>query len=626
MKVTADLRDLVSSSPISCQYKRILWFSVLSMLLFASLPAYCYAGTQRFTCDFYVNNGSIWNPWERHTLCVSVTQSLYEYYQGNDHGCYPIVSGYPKFVTPDLMTPIAERVWSVCQYETHSEEQFVNAVLMFSHQIPYVAGSDVKYPVETIADQSGDCDLFSLLTASVLKAKNLDVILLYWEGNPPHMNLGVCLPNPPVYCSQPSWYLQYNNKTYYIAECTWNNLYGQPLYEGWKVGECPDDYKNVAPKCVITLQNCEVSSPNQISASVDSDLLPSSLASSCSYQSPLHIGEQVQIQGTITPNHSGKSVVLYCRKGTASWSKMQTTTTDYSSAFSFTISFDSVGMYYLRASWSGDADHEGADSTTFTLNVSLAVSYTFLALSSSTVCLGDAVTITGYLLPAHSCRSVTLYYRQEGYEWNPLVTVTADPVGNFSYQWIPSAVGTFYLRAEWVGDSDHQGSVSDINMITVSKAFSSIALATSSSSSINMGETVTLSGAIFPAHGNVDLEIYSSSDNYHWSLLTSVSTDMQGQYVYYWSPLSSGTYYLKASWSGDADHLGADSSIFELTVTYSPPTNPDDHGTPDNQNPGISVPNYLLVALAIVGISIVATGICLLIIVRRRHTQTRFLP
>lgn len=622
--MTADLKYSVSASPTSWQFKKILSLSVLGTLFLASMPACCYAATQRFTCDFFVNNGSIWNPWERHTLCVSVTQSLHEYYQGKDHSCYPIVSSYPKFVTPDSMTPVAERVWSVCQNEARSEEQFVNAILMFSHQIPYVAGSDVKYPVETIVDQSGDCDLFSLLTASVLKARNLDVILLYWDGNPPHMNLGVYLSNPPVYCSQPSWYLQYSNKTYYIAECTWNNLYGQPLYEGWKVGECPDDYRNVAPEYVITLQNCELSSPSQISASVDSNLSPSSLASSCSYQSPLHIGEQVQIQGTITPNHSGKSVVLYCRKGVASWGMMQTTTTDYSNTFFFTVSFDSAGMYHLRASWSGDADHEGADSTTFTLNVSLAVSYTFLALSSSTVHLGETITITGYLLPAHSYQSVILHYHQEGYEWNPLVTVSTDSVGDFSYQWIPSAVGTFYLRAEWVGDSDHQGSVSDINMIAVSKAFSSLTLATSSSS-INMGETATLSGAIFPAHGNVNLEIYSSSGNYQWSLLTSVSTDMQGQYVYYWSPLSSGTYYLKAGWSGDADHLGADSSIFELTVTYSPPTNPDDHGTPDNQNSGTSVPNHVLEALTIVGISVVATGICLIIIVRRRHTQTRFL-
>lgn len=616
--MTADLRDSVSSALTSCQYEKILSFFVLSLLFFASLSTYCYAATQRFTCDFYINNGSIWNPWERHTLCVSVTQSLYEYYQGKDHSCYPIVSSYPKFVTPDSMTPIAERVWSVCQYEAHNEEQFVNAILMFSHQIPYIAGGDVKYPVETIADQSGDCDLFSLLVASALKAKNLDVILLYWEGNPPHMNLGVYLSNPPVYCSQPSWYLQYSNKTYYIAECTWNNLYGQPLYEGWKVGECPDDYKNVAPKYVITLQDCEVSSPSQIAASVDSDLSPSSLASSCSYQSPLHIGEQVQIQGTITPNHSGKNVVLYCRKGAASWSMMQTTTTDYSSAFSFTVSFDYVGMYYLRASWSGDADHEGADSTTFTLNVSLAVSYMFLASSSSTVRLGDTITINGYLLPAHSYQSVTMYYRQEGYEWNPLVTVSTDSVGDFSYQWSPSVVGTFYLKAEWVGDSDHQGSVSNINTVTVSKASSSITLVTSSSS-INTGETVTLSGTIYPAHGNVDLEVDSSSDGYHWSLLTTVSTDMQGQYLYHWSPSSPGTYYLKAYWSGDVDHEGTESGILELAVTYSPPTNPDDHGTPDNQNSETGTPNNLLLALAIIVISAVATGICVLTIDRRRH-------
>lgn len=375
----------------------------------------------------------------------------------------------------------------------------------------------------------------------------------------------------------------------------------------------------MAPKEIITLQNCELSSPAQVSASVDSALSTSNFASiSCLYQSPLHVGEQVQIQDTIAPTHYGKSVVLFYKKGTASWAMMGTTTMDYSGAFSFTVSFDSVGIYRLRASWSGDADHEGADSTIFTLDVSLAVSYTYMVLSSPAVRLGDAITIAGYILPAHSYQSISLYYRQGESEWNPLVTVTTDSEGKFSHQWIPDTVGTFYLKAEWVGDSDHQGSTSDISIVAASKALSYITIALSSSS-IETVETVTLSGAVSPIHNNVNLAIYVSSDAYHWSLLTSMTTNMQGQYVYCWSSLSSGTYYFKACWSGDADHVGAESSTPRLEVTYSPPTNPDDQGTPDNQNLGITAPNYLLIALAIIGTSIVATGICLLTIVRKRH-------
>ena len=600
---------------------KIFLISALVFSIAAMLPSYCSATTRKFTYDFYINNGSIWNPWESHKLHVSVTQSLYEYYQGKDHSRHSN-SDYPKFVTPEAVKPIAERIWSICQYEAHSEEQFVNAVLMFVHQIPYFV-SYAKYPVETILENSGDCDVLSLLAASVMKAKDFDVALLYWEEEPAHMNLGIYLPDQPVYSREGPWYIPYEGKEYYIAECTGNNSMGYPLYYGWRVGECPDEYKHSTAK-IIGLENCEISSPAQVSASVDNDLSTSYFATlSGSYKPPLYVGERIEIQGTVAPAHSGKSVVLYYRKGTASWDVTDTTTTDYAGAFSFTVSFNFAGTYYLRASWSGDVDHAGADSTILTFDVSLAPSYIYVTLSPSTIHLGETVTVAGFISPVHSYQSVSLYYRQNEYEWMFLATVITDFEGQFSYQWIPDSVGTFYLKAEWSGDSDHQGATSEICTAMVPQDSSSITIA-SSSSSINLGETIALSGEISPMHGNVNVEIYVSEDEYQWSLLTSVITNMQGQYTYQWKPSLTGMYYFKACWSGDADHAGAESDIHTLEVTQSSPTNPDDQGTPnpsapDDQNSETTTPNYFIIALPIIiGISIITIGTCLLILLQKR--------
>ncbi|MGB9756172.1 MAG: Ig-like domain-containing protein [Candidatus Bathyarchaeales archaeon] len=486
-----------------------------------------------------------------------------------------------KFITLDAVQPIADRIWSICQSQSHSEEQFANAILMFVHQIPYVIGSP-KYPLETIVENSGDCDVFSLLAASVMKAKGMDVVLFDWTEES-HMNIGVNLPETPAYARGGSvWYISYDSKRYYIAECT-GYCSGANATSGWRVGECPDNLKH-ASATVIPLNNVEMTAPAQVSASVDTDLSISYFATlACSPLSPYYVGQQIQIQGTIAPVHTGKNVVLYYRKGTDSWAVLNTTTMDSSGAFSFTVTFSSVGNYYLRASWSGDADHEGADSSILSFDVSLAPSSIYLTLSTSTIYVGETATITGYISPIHSYQTVNLYYSIDGEDWLLLTQVDTNVDGCFSYEWAPALAETFYIKAVWLGDSDHQGATSEVQTVIVYKASSTLTLLLSSSS-INLGNTVILSGEILPTHQYANVDLYISENGYQWNLLATVTTDTQGHYTYQWTPTSTGTYYLKAHWFGDADHAEDESNISTLQVTY-PPTNPDDQGTPNPPSP-----------------------------------------
>ena len=172
-----------------------------------------------------------------------------------------------RFVTPGAFKSIAESIQNVTRDMPNSDEQFANAVLMLVRQVSYVR-SDVKYPVEALVDNSGDCDVLSLLAASIMKAGGLDVVLLYYKGlSPSHMNVGVYLPYKPVYRT---WWMaptgfEYDNKTYWMAECT-------PRGE-WKVGDRPELLTNAEPQ-IISLENCEKSSPAHVSSSLDSSLDP----------------------------------------------------------------------------------------------------------------------------------------------------------------------------------------------------------------------------------------------------------------------------------------------------------------------------------------------------------------
>ena len=296
-----------------------------------------------------------------HRLYTSMPPSLHDYYNSKSH----FMRGdgdYSKFVTPSVFKSIAENIQNVTGNLPYSDEQFANAVLMLVRQIAYVK-SDVKYPAEAIIDNSGDCDVLSLLAASIMKAGGLDVVLLYYKGvSPSHINVGVYLPYTPVYRT---WWMtpagfEYNNKTYWMAECT-------SLGE-WKVGDQPDLLTGAKPQ-IVSLENCEESSPTRISSSLDSPLVPSaiSIALSSENASAEESWRTFTISGSISPAYSEKDVVMYVSRDGSSYNTFRTVSTDEFGNYSFTWNCTSAGTYYIRTSLSGFSNYAGSDSETLTV-------------------------------------------------------------------------------------------------------------------------------------------------------------------------------------------------------------------------------------------------------------------
>jgi len=231
---------------------------------------------------------------------------------------------------------------------------------MIVHQIPYAESAPQKYPIETIVENEGDCDLFSFIAASIMKAGGLDVVLLLYEAQS-HMNVGVHLSREPEDVRSAVYSYEYEGKQYYVAECT-----GDDWRNGWRVGECPDMLKGASAR-IITLENCEQSSPGQVSSSYGV-LASSSLYLSVSSRFVIS-GGTVTISGSLSPAMAGKNVAIYVRSGVSSWSVLLTVVTDSNGRFSFTWSPPSAGTYSIRAGWSGDADYAGTDSSTSILSV-----------------------------------------------------------------------------------------------------------------------------------------------------------------------------------------------------------------------------------------------------------------
>jgi len=306
---------------------------------------------------------------QRYELNVAVSSSLYEYYVGKDHS---LRSNFDlgKFVTPYALEPVADSLWTIY----HDDEDFANSVLMIVHQIPYKASTPQKYPVETIAENEGDCDLFSFVTASIMMAGGLDVVLLFYESED-HMNIGVSLSHAPQDTRSSVSYFVYNAKRYYMAETTGGNW-----ESGWRVGECPDSLDGVSAR-IMTLEDAELVSPGQVSASF-SALTSSSITLSVS-SSLLIEGSSVVLSGVVSPASADGVVTIYAKRDNSSWTVLGSVSCGSSGGYSYEWKPASAGVYSIRASWSGDTDHAGADSNVDSVRV----------ISSSWVFLGFAVVL-----------------------------------------------------------------------------------------------------------------------------------------------------------------------------------------------------------------------------------------
>ena len=298
-------------------------------------------------------------------LNVSILPSLYNYYSNISH-TLDSDSDYPKFVTPQAVAPIAEMIQNITRNLPHSDEEFADTVLTMVHQIPYNISSP-KYPVETLQDNSGDCVELSLLAASIMEAGGLDVVLIHYTGiDPAHMNVGVCLPETPVYNNLllPPTSFEYNNKTYWTAEATGEY--------NWMVGD-QSGALDGAQAAIIPLENNESTlSPTQVSASLEKQLLPSAVTLTLSQQqindSDNANTRALAISGSIFPAISGKNVTIYVNSEQDPTDYF-TTATNNSGMYTSTWNFSSAGTYYITASLNGDSNYTGADSETLTVFV-----------------------------------------------------------------------------------------------------------------------------------------------------------------------------------------------------------------------------------------------------------------
>jgi hypothetical protein len=342
---------------------------LVAVVVFSCFPPGFTSANYTFVYELLDHPGGV----AAYGLNVAVSESLLEYYAGESHVVVSS-SDFAKFVTPTAVKPIADCLRGIYP----DDEAFSNGVLTMVHQIPYQVGP-AKYPVETIVGNSGDCELFSYLAASIMKAGGLDVELLYYKAEE-HMNIGVSLPNEPGFARGTVEYALDNGTKYYTAECTGSNF-----EDGWRVGECPPDLANGTAQAVA-LQNCEQSSPGQVSASY-STFTPSTLSLQVT---PTYLtqGTSITVSGQLSPPLENETITIYAKPEDSSWSEFTVVPTDSSGCFTYTGAADFSGTCSIRANWSGDQIYASADSPTITITVLPLLLLATLSLATIIVAAG----------------------------------------------------------------------------------------------------------------------------------------------------------------------------------------------------------------------------------------------
>jgi hypothetical protein len=327
-------------------YIQTLSIAIIAVIMLSAIPiGKSQEQTPSYTVSFLLANNVEGN--KTYELNVTIPQTLYQYYVLKSHAMYS-QADIPKFVTPYSFKPIADMLWQIY----NNTEDYTNGVLMLVHQINYRESVPGKYPIETLVANTGDCDLFAFIAASILQAGGVNTVLLYYKDQQ-HMEIGVDLGVVPTRARVQTFFIKQDNVTYYIGECT-----GDKWRTGWRIGETPIKYQNVSAQ-VITLGNMEQFSIGQVSAKLR-ELDPSTV--NLEVSTPLLLeNTDVTISGQVLPQVTGENVTLQYNVNGRGWTKIVTIPTGLDGKFTYSW-LPEIGSVAVQASWVGNNQYNGATS------------------------------------------------------------------------------------------------------------------------------------------------------------------------------------------------------------------------------------------------------------------------
>ena len=180
------------------------------------------------------------NQW---TYEMKIPRSAYEYYKTVDR---LKIRNYSYYVTDnsddEYLAALGLQFQEAAHNANHSEFDMVKNIVHFVQNLNYMddkvgTGYDEypKFPLETLADEGGDCEDSAILLASLLRELDFGTVLIQF---PNHMGVGVRGEE-----SLPGSYFETDGIRYYYIETT---------SPGWEIGELPEQLES-QPARILSL-------------------------------------------------------------------------------------------------------------------------------------------------------------------------------------------------------------------------------------------------------------------------------------------------------------------------------------------------------------------------------------
>jgi hypothetical protein len=173
--------------------------------------------------------------WRQWSLHVNIPRESYSYYKHSGVNRWPYTNSQrAAFVTSDdsVVVSIANELSSLANDKNYDYYNTVNFVLRFVQSLKYTfdnastnSNEYWRFSVETLVDETGDCEDTSILFASLMEAMGYDAVLIDLPG---HIAVGIL--GGEGYLGS---YYNYNGQPYYYCETTGT---------GFDMGDIPPDY------------------------------------------------------------------------------------------------------------------------------------------------------------------------------------------------------------------------------------------------------------------------------------------------------------------------------------------------------------------------------------------------
>jgi len=228
-----------------------------------------------------------------------------------------------------------------------------------------------------------------------------------------------------------------------------------------------------------------------------------------------------------------------------------------------------VGLYNVRALWTGDIMCRASTSTSESTNVQKAGSATSTSLTASTITYNEDVTITGSITPALSDGFINIEYSPDKISWTQLDS-SAPSEGSYEVSWTPQSAGTYYVRTSWSGTENYLNSTSPEQTLIVEKAPTSLQVSVSPESAqidpvTYGGAEVEVSGSMSPALEGIEVTIACTRPDGTTAIVITGTTSA-GEFTATLSVDQAGNWSISVSWEGNTNYLASGSSPVGLSI------------------------------------------------------------